>query len=138
MKTIGSKQTFQKYSIWLVTIFLFITGCSQKLSTLEGQLTFKLPGHHQCETYGGSLGEVSTGDGKILGTVAMSGLGFSPQIDGFKECKFGLKGQEINLDTEVLVIEFEVDDIFSGKWILQPSEFENGYISLRGGTPWSD
>lgn len=116
----------------------WLTSCSSKLSSIEGQITFKLPGHIQCETYGGSIGEVATGDGKILGTIVMSGLGFNPLTDGFRECKFGLKGDEINLDTDVLVIQFAVDDIFGGKWILKPSEFSQGKISLNGGTPWSN
>lgn len=117
---------------------LFLTSCSSKLSSIDGQIAFKLPSHIQCETYGGSVGEVSTGEGKILGRIVMSGLGFSPLINGFKECKFGLKGEEINLDTDVLVIKFDIDETFGGKWILRPSEFRGGKISLNGGTAWSN
>ena len=125
--------------ILLTAIFFFVAGCtSSAKSTLNGTLKFKIQNFYRCETYLGQLGEVSSGKGEILGTVKLSTFEWTPTADGFTLCSFRFSGAEINLEVDVLVVKFQLGDEVDGKWILQPSEFKDGEISLVGGTPFSD
>lgn len=125
--------------ILLTAIFSFVTGCtSSAQSKLTGTLKFKIQSFYRCENYLGQLGEVSSGKGEILGTVKLSTFESNPTADDFTLCSYRFSGAEINLQVDVLVVKFQLGNEVDGKWILQPSEFRDGEISLVGGTPFSD
>ena len=135
----------------LVTTFIFssllivLSACSspsKTLSTLSGELTYKEYGSPEfiCPLSTGEIGTVESGKREILGTIKIIGPQLNVSEPGEYDpvgkvwvtqttCKVTLMATEINLDVDVMVIDFNSSSM-KGHWILKKSQFSDGYIEL--------
>jgi hypothetical protein len=122
---------------WILLIqcpILLLTGCSSS-SQITGELTVQyVSSFLPCEPQNlPVVGSVSNGAGEILGSVSIieflresrSGNANS------RSCIYYFASTKVNLKQEVLVIEFGGDQRWSGRWILNQAQYEDGVVNLR-------
>ena len=113
---------------------LLLTGCSAS-SEITGELTVQyVPSDLPCEPQKLPVGgSISTGAGEILGSVSITELLRESRNDdtNSRNCIYSFTTTKVNLKQEVLVIEFAGDRRWSGRWILNRTQYEDAVVDLR-------
>ena len=113
---------------------LLLTGCSAS-SEITGELTVQyVPSYLPCEPQTLPVGgSISTGAGEILGSVSITELLRESRNDdtNSRNCIYSFTTTKVNLKQEVLVIEFAGDRSWSGRWILNRTQYEDAVVDLR-------
>jgi hypothetical protein len=122
---------------WILFIqfpILLLTGCSAS-SQITGEIIVQyVPTDLPCEPQTlPVVGSISSGVGEILGSVSIKALLRESRNDdtNSRNCIYSFTTTEVNLNQEVLVIEFAGSQRWSGKWILNRTQFEDGVVDLR-------
>ena len=124
------KQRLALFSSLVLAIIL--TSCSGSLQKVEGTLEYKVNKFAEtCSESIGTNGVLTNGAGEILGTIRIISVELPVNIDdNFNYCTANLEALDINLSGDVLQVEFAGQSRWSGKWILNKSDFEGGQIQL--------
>ncbi len=113
---------------------LLLTGCSAS-SEITGELTVQyVPSYLPCEPQTLPVGgSISNGAGEILGSVSITELLRESRNDdtNSRNCIYSFTTTKVNLKQEVLVIEFAGDRSWSGRWILNRTQYEDAVVDLR-------
>jgi len=122
--------------IFGILFVLLVTGCAPKLHTVTGTLGFVESIVEKCSDGRGITGTLKSGTGEILGTIRMESILSEKDAPGdiggqLKLCTLKLIANEIDLSGNVLTVDFSGGQRWSGKWILQKSDFSNGVLNLR-------
>ena len=120
-----------------IAVILLLVGCAPKLQTVTGTLGFVVnPFMEKCSDGIGITGTLKSGTGEILGTIRMESILSEKPAPAdvnnqLKLCTAKLIANEIDLSGNVLTVDFSGGQRWSGKWILQKSDFSNGVLNLR-------
>jgi len=124
------KRFFTVFSTVFLTIVL--TSCTGSLQKVEGTLGYAVNKFAEtCSESIGTSGVLTNGAGEVLGTIRIISVELPENVDdNFNYCTANLEALDINLSGDVLQVEFSGTSRWSGKWILNKSDFESGRIQI--------
>ena len=124
----------KKFLAIFSSLFLafILTSCAGSLQKIEGTLGYEVNKFAEtCSESIGTSGVLTNGAGEILGTIRIISVELPVNVDdNFNYCTANLEALDINLSGDVLQVEFAGQSRWSGKWILNKSDFEGGRIQL--------
>lgn len=125
-------------TIGAISCSFCLSSCGNQISSLSGEMEFRVQGGTGiCAQSIGDSGTLKSGSGEILGTIAVSNvvnveeenLGDEFGLGKVTICSVALIAKEINVDVDVLVVDFNTL-LIRGNWILPKSEFSDTEINL--------
>ena len=119
----------------LLGVVISLVSCSSS-SSLKGEIFVKLQWSEiPCDPRAiGSAGYVKTGKEEVIGRVEITEfLRESPsQGDAnSKTCVYAYKSSDLNVQGDILIIEFGGSEDWSKTWVIPKTEFEDGLVDLE-------
>ena len=121
--------------IILLGVVFSLVSCSSS-SSLKGEIFIKLQmSEIPCDPRAiSSAGSIKTGKEEVIGRVEITEFLRELPSQGdanSKTCIYAYESSDLNIQGDVLIIEFGGNEDWSKRWVIPKSEFEDGLVDLE-------
>jgi hypothetical protein len=119
----------------LLGVVLSLVSCGSS-SSLKGEIFVKLQmSEIPCDPRAiSSAGSIKTGKEEVIGRVEITKFVREVPSQGdanSKTCIYAYESSDLNIQGDILIIEFGGSEDWSKRWVIPKSEFEDGLVDLE-------